>query len=467
MTILDTIKHTLVEYVHPFLDSHWNQQKEHPVGSLGTAIFLIDTVAKRTPAIGIPKPPTPLEILNGSYLNQQKVYKIAETSLVGTTGMGAVTTLLLLITGLPAISVVTGLLSVGTLAGAFIAHEAAASSSLTESIAELRGNMRTMRQDHTRQIALYNFNNTVLRTHIENLSVQNNALRNNIEALTEQNNALRANIENMQAQVSQFALQNQHYRAIASDFRGYIEQFRSGAAHDREEFATRLENFTQQISASQELWRNFSNETNIFRENYAVQLGQLRDLIAQITDPRGTLVRLEEHRMINEHIQNAVARLEQHQRDLANLDAQIAIRDAQLRERDQLLVQLRSAHHEILASYQHQTTTLGHRNNLLEREINRISTLIDRHFDTTMDLDVNIPVPANHVLAIRKAPNWNENIRFTPSHTGWTGRAPIGKEFKFVIISPHGGLQWERGSNRMFVNPRLGQHEMNIRQPVF
>ncbi|MBS0651390.1 MAG: hypothetical protein JSR93_09535, partial [Verrucomicrobia bacterium] len=93
--------------------------------------------------------------------------------------------------------------------------------------------------------------------------------------------------------------------------------------------------------------------------------------------------------------------------------------------------------------------------------------LIDRHFDTTIEVIVNIPVPLNHVLAIRKAPNWNENIRFTPSHAGWTGRVPIGKEFKFVMIPPHGSFQWEGGANRMLVNPTEGQHEINVRQPVF
>lgn len=453
MSFLDNVKHTLVHHVHPFLESQWQEQKKSPAGSLGAAVLIIDEVAKRTPAISMPKPPTPLEILDGSYLKPQKVYEIAETSLVGTSGVGAVTTLLLLITGLPGISVVTGLLSVGTLAGAYMAHEAAATTSLSDSVSELRRHLQTMQEDHTRQIALYTFQNVVLRTNIETLSAQNTALR--------------ANIENMRAQVSQFALQNQHYRAIANDFRGYVEQFRTGAVHDREQFTRRLDDFTQQISASQELWRNFSAETTIFRENYAAQLTHLREVVAQLTDPRGTLVRLEEHRALNEQIQTAVARLEQHQRDLSNLDAQIALRDGQLRERDQLLVQLRSSHHEILTSYQHQTTTLGHRNDALEREINRISSLIDRHFDTTIEVIVNIPVPLNHVLAIRKAPNWNENIRFTPSHAGWTGRVPIGKEFKFVMIPPHGSFQWEGGANRMLVNPTEGQHEINVRQPVF
>ncbi|MBS0654006.1 MAG: hypothetical protein JSR39_10845, partial [Verrucomicrobia bacterium] len=367
MSFLESIRYTLTHHVQPLLEAQWEEQKKSPSGSFGAAVMLIDSVAQMTPKVGIPKPPTAMEILDGSYFKPQRVYEIAETSLVGTSGVGAVTAVVLLITGLPGISVVTGLLSAGTLAGAYIAHEAAAQQGLAESVADLRRHLRHMQENNeqqARQLALFNF--------------QNSVLRHNVEGLAAQNEALRSNIDSMRAQVSQFALQNQHYRSIASDFRGYVEQFRSGSAHDREQFARRLEDFTQQISASQELWRSFSNETNIFRENYAAQLTQLRELVTQITDPRGTLVRLQEHREINEQIQAAVARLEQHQRQLSNLDAQISLRDGQLRERDQLLVQLRSAHEEILSSYRHQTTSLGQNNDVLQREISRISSLIDR-----------------------------------------------------------------------------------------
>ncbi len=456
LSFLESARYALAGHVHPFLRAQWEKQKQNPSGSLGAAIMLVDSVAKITSKVGIPKPPTTLEILDGSFFKPQKVYEIAETSLVGTSGVGAVTTTILLITGLHSISAVTGLLSVGTLAGAYMAHQAATQRSLADSI-----------EDARRQAQAFEKNNQELTQQNALFSIQNAAFSANITYLEGQNTALRNNIESLRAQVSQFALQNQHYRTIANDFRGYIKQFRTDAADDREQFTKRLDDFTQQISALQELWRSFSNETTIFRENYATQLNQLRDLIDQITDPRGTLIRLQEHRAINEQIQVAVTRLEQLQRELSNLDAQIALRDGQLRARDELLDQLRSAHQQILSSYQHQTTTLGAGNVALTREIDRITSLIDRHFDTSIEVIINIPVPLNHVFGMRKGPDWRENVSFNPSHAGWTGRVPIGKEFKFVLIPTHGNLRWEGGANRMLLTPAQGQHEINLRQPVF
>ncbi|MBS0654015.1 MAG: hypothetical protein JSR39_10890, partial [Verrucomicrobia bacterium] len=73
----------------------------------------------------------------------------------------------------------------------------------------------------------------------------------------------------------------------------------------------------------------------------------------------------------------------------------------------------------------------------------------------------------DHVLAMRKGPAWSENVRFTPSHLGWTGRVPIGKEFKFVLVHTDGSVRWEGGANRMLLNPSQGQHEINQRQPMF
>ncbi len=378
MSFLQPVRDALNYPIQPLIEERWKEQRKNPVGPLGAVVMLVDSFAKVIPKIGIPNAPTVLELVNGSYFKPEKMYKVAETGLLGASGLGAVTTLSLLIAGLPGLSFITGLLTLGTLAGAYIARDAAIQRNLVNTAEELG-----------RQVQAAERNNQELSSQLTQqriiFNIQNAGFRSNITRLEAQNTDLRANIDRMMAEVSRFALENQHYHDIASGFERFVEQFRAGTIENQEEFARRLENFTQQISASEQLWRSFSNDASIFRANYSTQLGELRNLIGQITDPRSTLVRIEEHHRINEQIQNAVARLDQLQGELSNLNAQIALTNGQVIEREQLLTHLQLAHEEILSNYQNQTTALGAGNAALRTEIDRIRSLIDSRCDTPIE----------------------------------------------------------------------------------
>jgi len=62
---------------------------------------------------------------------------------------------------------------------------------------------------------------------------------------------------------------------------------------------------------------------------------------------------------------------------------------------------------------------------------------------------VDYDVGFGNTLGYRAAPEWDETILLTWTPKGWTGDICLGKEFKFVIVSSNGQIQWEnRGENR-------------------
>lgn len=362
--------------------------------------------ASGTPSTHLGEQSSPLyvnaETSGGSWCSTESTYRITGGGLWTITSLGTVNILVSIVTGLPSPAILTGILTVGNAVGAHVTKRALENYSRVQNLEEERRQTQMLRRQvdnltaqnatHTRENAAFRTNNqnltdeiVTLRTEnatliarVQDLTTEIAALRSEIATLRGENARLSTNVENLTREITQFAVQNEDYRTLCAQFGSYLESFRAGNMQDREEFSRRLAAFVQQIAASQELWNQVFQDISRFREDYATQLDQLRNCITQLTDPRNTLLRLQEHQQaINQQIQEAINRLNQHQVALASLDAQIALRDGQLRERDQLLRELRSAHQGILNIYQQQNAIYGQENNTLEALINRIGTLVE------------------------------------------------------------------------------------------
>lgn len=414
--------------------------------------------------------------------SKEKIYWVAKYGLGGTACVGVAGTVGALIGGLPGVAVLTALLSAGTAIGAYTTHEAEIQLANARQAEELKRQIAILTTQNTafqQNNAAHEWNvrdlraeNVILRQNVTNFSAQNAAhegnvrdlraqnviLQQNVDRVTAQNVVLQQNNEELNRQVAQFALQNQNYLVIAEQFRVYLEQFRVSHVQNREEFAKKLEELAGQLTASQNLWTQVLRDARAFSENYAAQLTQLRELITQLTDPRTTLQRMQEHQEINRQIQEAVSRLDQHQNRLASLDAQIALREGQLRERDQLLIELRSAHQLILTSYREQNSAFGARNTDLEAHIGHISRLLGQFTADTVAVSIYNNVGPGNVLGICAEPSWQI--------VAWNGHVPIGKAFKFVRISS-GGITWEAGQNRILNESMHAQREIEDRPIQF
>ncbi|MCX6991030.1 MAG: hypothetical protein NTX49_08225 [Chlamydiae bacterium] len=383
--------------------------------------------------------PSPQDIIMGRICPPDRVTLITQIGLTGTSAAGVVGVVAGIITGLPPVTALSAVLVVGSVAGIHAAGDAASLRERVENAAQLRDQLLVLEDrsrdlgteverlttenttlhgtserlggqvtEFSQQIDHLRGENTTLHgtserlggqvtefsQHIDHLMAENISLQDTseklgrqsleftetIDRLSRENGSLGEKVERLQEGIVQFSVQNENYRRIGEEFSLYLEAFRAGNMEGREAFTAKITEFTGQIRASRELWDRVSHDTTIFREGYELQIAQLKSLISQITDPRHTLTRLEEHRAIGEQIRLATSSLESHQRELSRVVEDLARREGEVHARDQLLRELELAHRQILAEYGAQASAHGVRNAELGQIIQRISGLVSQSF---------------------------------------------------------------------------------------
>jgi chromosome segregation ATPase len=315
-------------------------------------------------------------LFNGRFFKPEQIYRALSSASIAISAIGAGGTAISFVSfilGFPSAIVWTGLLTVTAAAGAFTADKAAryyTQANNMEELKELLEERGRQNQEFGRQITLLTTQNETLKATAGRFETENANLNEDVTRLTDQNNILTTNVDSLTTQVAdlkesmaQFALHNESYRTIAERIETYVEQSRTGNVQNQAELTLRLEEMTQQVAASKMLWDQVS-------QDHATQMAQVKELVAQLADPVNTLLQLQQYQALNRQIQTATEKL-------ADLKTQIALREGQVKERDQLLTELRNAHNGILESYGQQNAILGQRKEALEAQVNRFSNLLN------------------------------------------------------------------------------------------
>lgn len=380
-------------------------------------------------------------------LSEEQMYATAKAAFIATSIVGGLTMAVSALTGMPLPALAGGAALLAGGGGAFFTDKAISNLEEQRRITAEMGKRIT---ELSFQVDAFSTQNGRLTRQVDVLTVQNGQFRANVDTLTAQNEQLRQSVESLNGQITQLSIQNESFRTLGEQFGAYLEQFRQGIVLNRDEFARKIQEFTQQLAASRDLWAQVLQSASTVQGNYAAQLTRLTELVGRLSDPRNTLTRLQEHQEINRHIQEATQRL-------THLSAQIALREGQLRERDQLLVELRTAHRQILSDY-------GSHNTALAAQIDRICGMLGQTLTTDMEVTIPYDVGFGNTLGIRAEPNWNESVRFTHTPAGWKGQVPLGKAFKFVLILAQGEVRWEKGENRYMRESSRAQQEVATRR---
>lgn len=424
----------------------------------------------------------PRNLISGDCLPPlQQRCQITRDGLVATSvsfSAGGLLSLLLL--GLSGMTVLSGVVVGASALGAWAAHTAYEESvrageteafwrRAEENATELRENVSRFTSQlraNDVQIAALRTTREQLDTQVQTLGTENVSLRQTRERLNADVVALTQAVQRITAEGAQYAQMNARLHTFEQEFRADVTNFRAGQQVSQA-FINRLEEYTRQTEAARQLYAQFTQDIGRYNQNFGEHLRQLQGLVNQLADPRNTLIRLEEHRQISDRI---VAATQQ----LAGLQAQVALRDGQIRERDLLLGQLRNEHQAILDSYRmlreeiRNASSANH--SRLETQVNRLGVLLglDRALPATQrcEASVNYDVGYGNALAVRAEPNWNDNIPFSYTVSGWKGQLPIGREFKFVIVS-RSGVRWETGSNRRLLDPASAQRHFITRPITF
>jgi predicted nuclease with TOPRIM domain len=374
--------------------------------------------------------PSPGDILMGRICPPERVTLITQVGLTGASAAGVVGVVAGIITGLPPVTALSAALVVGSVAGIHAAADAASlrervedAARLTDQLSVLEGRSRELgtevgrltTENTTLQGTSERLGGQVTRfsEHIDHLTGENITLQDTSEKLARQlvslegqslefrgvidrlhaeNGSLGEKVARLQEGILQFSVQNENYRRIGEQFSLYLEAFRTGNMEGREVLSAKILEFTGQLTASRELWDRVSCDTAIFREGYELQISQLTSLISQITDPRHTLTRLEEHRAIGEQIRHATSALEAHQRELSRVVEDLSRREGEIRARDQLLRELELAHRQILVEYGEHAAAHRTRNAELSEIIQRITGLVSQSFAGERRKSVSVAV---------------------------------------------------------------------------
>ena len=391
--------------------------------------------------------PSPTEIASGRVCPLDRVMRITQIGLIGTSAVGVVGVVAGTITAMPPVIGLSAALTAGSIAGIHAAGEAAALGSIASQAERLSLENTTLREtgerlggqvtrlegqtvEFTQNIDRLARENTTLREtgerlggqvvrlegqtleftqNIDRLARENTALQEtreglggqvarlegrvleltqNVAHLTRENTSLGEKIERLQEGILQFSVQNENYRKIGDQFALYLEEFRRGNMEGKEEFSAKITQFTGQLTASRELWDRISHDTTLFKEG----ITELRALIGQLIDPRHTLIRLEEHRAIGEQIRQANASLSSYEIRLSRIVADLERKEGEIRARDQLLRDLELAHREILGQYRDQHTAQGTRHAELSQIVDRISGLVSQSFAVERRNSVSLTV---------------------------------------------------------------------------
>jgi chromosome segregation ATPase len=240
-------------------------------------------------------------LLSGQFFSSKEFYEIAEVTLICSSFIGLIGSFGLIITGMPGTSFLVLALSITTTVGAYIANQASLQQTLIESANQME-----------KQIEIFGGENKTLKHIVSEFSIK----------------------------MSQFDLQLEHLKTISQHYQ-----------KNPEALTKKIGDFLNQIESFEILWDRILKENKHLQGNMATQITDLKKIIQEITDPRSTLLRLEEHQKIREQINEDLACLKKIKQEIEEMNRQIALRDSQLKERDELLIQLRKDHYEILSSY--------------------------------------------------------------------------------------------------------------------
>ena len=356
--------------------------------------------------------PSPTEIASGRVCPLDRVMRITQIGLIGTSAVGVVGVVAGTITAMPPVIGLSAALTAGSIAGIHAAGEAAALGSIASQAERLSLENTTLRETGERlggQVTRLEGQTVEFTQNIDRLARENTALQEtreglggqvarlegrvleltqNVAHLTRENTSLGEKIERLQEGILQFSVQNENYRKIGDQFALYLEEFRRGNMEGKEEFSAKITQFTGQLTASRELWDRISHDTTLFKEG----ITELRALIGQLIDPRHTLIRLEEHRAIGEQIRQANASLSSYEIRLSRIVADLERKEGEIRARDQLLRDLELAHREILGQYRDQHTAQGTRHAELSQIVDRISGLVSQSFAVERRNSVSLTV---------------------------------------------------------------------------
>lgn len=254
-------------------------------------------------------------LFSGHFFSSKEFYETAEITLLSSSLIGMIGSFCLLIAGMPGVSLFVVALSITTATGAYLASQASLQQTLIDSA---------------------------------------NQMKEQTEDLKKENETLKKAVSKLSLQISQFDLQLAHLKTLNEEFQKELLYFHHSNEKNTEAFTKKIEDFSTQISAFATLWNELLKESKYLRNDLSLQIGNLKQIIQEMTDPKSTLVKLEEHRKIREQINDALICLKKTQEKIEEIKREIALRDGQLSERDRLFQELRKDHFEILASYKKQ-----------------------------------------------------------------------------------------------------------------
>jgi chromosome segregation ATPase len=279
-------------------------------------------------------------IATGNFFSSKQFYQCVQVTLISASFIGVLGSMGLLATGMAGVSLVTITLSITTAIGAYIAHLASLQQTFVENALEMR---------------------------------------NQVDAFSKQNKTLKKTTEELTQQNSKLELQHENYKALEKQLQDDIGQLQRSNEQNIETFTNRIKEFSQQVSASKELWDQVAKEKTLFNRDQTAQLASLKQIVQEISDPKTTLLRLEEHQRISKQIQEAVAELKKIKQQLEDINHQVSVKEGQLKERDDLLATLQEKHQRILSVYEQQNGAFA--SNV--KDLSQISALVSQEFRPT------------------------------------------------------------------------------------
>ena len=318
--------------------------------------------------------PSSQDIASGRICPLDRLMGITQIGLAGASALGVVGLVAGSIAAMPPVVALSATLAFGSALGV---HAAASASSLAKRV-EGEEERRAQINSLTGIIHTQQQTNQSQRQIVQRLEERVTELTGSINGLRRQITSLEQNIERLQAGILQFSVQNEHYTRIGEQFSLHLEAFRRGSREGSDALNAKIAEFTTQLTASKELWDTVSRDTSIFKEGQDRQIAELNSLISQLLDPRHTLARLEERRLMDEQLSRVSSTLASYQKELHLVVQDLGRKEGEVRARDQLLRELEQAHRQILAGYGQQNAAQAERNAELSQIVQRISGLVNR-----------------------------------------------------------------------------------------
>lgn len=272
-------------------------------------------------------------LFSGHFFSSHEFYETAEVTLLCSSFIGIIGSLGLFITGMPLSSALLLALSVSTALGAYLASQASLQQTLIESA---------------------------------------NQMREQTEILAEENRTLKETVGKLSMKISQFDLQLAHLNTLNREFQKELLFFRISNEKNMGLFTKKIEDFSSQISAFETLWNELLKNMQDLKSDTVSSVADLRKIIEELTNPKLTLLLLEEHKKIREQIREELAHLKEIKQQLNEINRQIALREGQVKERDDVLRELRDEHSQILTSYTEQLRQFIEQNWILKSLLDKL-----------------------------------------------------------------------------------------------